>query len=160
MKAFLLAAGILLLITAAILVVKGFGNAFLMPPEYAATAMVLSSATTPAGIAAEIQTIQSTNLLTQVATNLDLPNRWGAKYHEGTLPLPIIWNLLKLHSTVRSVGNSTSGVIQIRVTSDSPQEAAEIANQTAEAYRAGARTTQILEKAMPVPRAVDIPSRS
>jgi capsular polysaccharide biosynthesis protein len=152
MKVFLLVGGILLVVTGVILAVMTLGSEFMMPPKYAATASVLSSAATRGAIAAEVQEFQSNEVLTQVATNLDLPKRWGAKYHEGTLPLPMVWNLLKLGLEVSSTANSS--VIQIRVTSDSPQEAADIANQTAEAYRAGARTVQILEKAMPVPRAV------
>jgi len=152
MKVFLLVGGILLIITGAILAVMTFGAAFMMPPKYAATASVLSSAATPGAVAAEVQKLQSKEILTQVATNLDLPKRWGAKHQEGTLPLPMVWNLLKLGLKVTSAENSS--LIQIRVTSDSPQEAADIANQTVEAYRAGARTAQILEKAMPVPRAV------
>ena len=132
---------------------------FMLPPRYASTARVAPGVTDSTAITTEIQKIQSKSILEQVVTNLNLAKRWGEKFKEDELSLGVAYLLLKKDLEIRR-GRSTH-IIEIKVESDSPEEASELANRISEAYREsalalkgpdGKSSVQIIEKAQPNPR--------
>ena len=90
----------------------------------------------PYFIQTEFEVMQSQVLLTKVVENpkLNLKERWATKYHGGE-PLSTLEtiDLLKHFISINPVRNTS--LIEIRVYSDKPEEAAELANAIAEAYR-------------------------
>jgi serine/threonine protein kinase len=81
---------------------------------------------------AEIARMQSSELLQKVATDLDLKSRWAEKLGSGTAFEGDAVGLLRHQMACRHFTNSS--LMQIRFTSDSREEAAEIANGIAAAY--------------------------
>ena len=122
---------------------------FVLPPKFASTVRIAveKDASDIGGISGErayqgfdpywVQTqfekIQSKSILDQVVTNLHLTKRWGEKYKESELPPSLAFNLLKRDLTVSQSRNTS--LIEIKVESDTPEEAAEIAQKIAEVYR-------------------------
>ena len=94
------------------------------------------SSVDPYFIQTEFEVMQSQVLLTKVVENpkLNLKERWATKYHGGE-PLSTLEtiDLLKHFIAINPVRNTS--LIEIRVYSDKPEEAAELANTIAEAYR-------------------------
>jgi capsular exopolysaccharide synthesis family protein len=82
----------------------------------------------------EFETIQSKSILHQVITNLDLTKKWTGKYKQETeLRMDETYGILKNSIDVRPARNTT--LIEIKVLSEEPEEAAVIANKIAEVYR-------------------------
>src|SRR6266699_6685579 len=88
----------------------------------------------PYFIQTEFEVIQSEVILGKVVTDLDLNKEWGKKYANGeTLKTPETMAILKGRMDLRPVRNTS--LIEIRVFSDRPDEAAKIANAVATAYQ-------------------------
>jgi uncharacterized protein involved in exopolysaccharide biosynthesis len=103
----------------------------------------------------ELERIQAKLVLHQVITNLDLQRKWAEQFKEET-PLAIdrAYQLLKKEMEVRQSG--TTALIEIRVQSYDPAEAATLATRIAEAYRDTRRAAgvviEIVEQAQTPPR--------
>jgi len=142
---------------------------WLAPEVFVATARVLVPPTQPAsdqGTAAsrgggpgweptERERVQAKVVLHQVITNLDLQRKWAEQFkEEAPLPMDKAYQLLKRQMDVRQSGNTQ--LIEIRVQSYDPAEAATLANRIAEAYRdtrrAAGAVVQIVESAQPPPK--------
>ena len=88
----------------------------------------------PYFIQTEFEMIQSDSILGKVVENLDLNNAWGKKYGGGTrLTTGEATSLLKNRLDLRPVRNTS--LIEIRVFSEKPEEAAKIANEVANVYK-------------------------
>lgn len=89
----------------------------------------------PYFIQTEFEKIQSERVLTNVIDTLNLNEKWGKELNNN-VPLKTAESLLLLKRKidVRQFRNTT--LIEIRVYSEDKQEAAEIANKVAEAYKA------------------------
>ena len=93
-----------------------------------------SGAYDPYFIQTEFEVIQSEVILSKVINDLNLNVEWGKKYAGSqTLKTPETIGLLKGRIDLRPVRNTS--FIEIRVYSDKPKEAADLANAIAEAYR-------------------------
>ena len=89
----------------------------------------------PYFIQTEFELIQSELILGKVIEDLDLNKEWGRKYAGGErLKTTETMALLKMRLDLRPVRNTS--LIEIRVFSEKPDEAAKIANALAEAYKA------------------------
>jgi succinoglycan biosynthesis transport protein ExoP len=89
----------------------------------------------PYFIQTEFEVIQSQVILGKVVEDLHLNERWGTKFAGGQrLKTTEAIDLLKRLIDLRPVRNTS--LIEIRVYSDKPEEATELANAVAEAYRA------------------------
>src|SRR6185436_4341362 len=88
----------------------------------------------PYFIQTEFEVIQSEVILGQVVRDLDLNKEWGKKFANGEmLKTTETMGLLKSRMDLRPVRNTS--LIEIRVHSDRPEEAARIANAIATAYK-------------------------
>jgi polysaccharide biosynthesis transport protein len=88
----------------------------------------------PYFIQTEFELIQSEVILGKVIEGLDLNKEWGKKYAGGELlKTPETASLLKSRLDLRPVRNTS--LIEIRVFSEKPKEAADIANALADAYK-------------------------
>jgi polysaccharide biosynthesis transport protein len=85
-------------------------------------------------IQTEFEVMQSEVILGRVVTNLDLNVKWGDKFHNGT-PLKTTESLDMLRRRVSLSPIRNTILIEIKVYSDNAQEAADLANAIAEAYR-------------------------
>ncbi len=82
----------------------------------------------------EFEVIQSQAVLPKVIENLKLNEKWAKRYNaEGKLKTDETLLLLKRHIEVRQSRNTS--LIEIRVLSETPQEAADIANEIALVYQ-------------------------
>jgi len=89
----------------------------------------------PYFIQTEFEVLQSEAVLGKVINNLDLNSKWGGKHASSDrLKTAETLALLKSRLDFRVVRNTS--LIEIRVSSEKPDEAARIANAIAEAYRA------------------------
>jgi len=134
MKKVLIVGGIGLLALSGLLLVGGLIQ-FILPPVYESVARVadnrddirsklgMSGAFPGVG---ETERFQSKSVLYQVITNLDLNRRWGEKFKEDTLGTETTYAMLKRRLNVRQAPDT--GIIEVRVQSDDPAEAAAIAN--------------------------------
>jgi capsular exopolysaccharide synthesis family protein len=87
----------------------------------------------PYFIQTEFELIQSEVILGQVIKDLNLNQEWGRKYGDGNpLKTPESMQVLKNKMELRPVRNTS--LIEIKVYSDRPDEAARIANAIADAY--------------------------
>jgi capsular exopolysaccharide synthesis family protein len=125
---------------------------FILPESYSSTARIrverdisdipgmserqyLPMGYDPYFIQTEFEVIQSEVILGKVITDLGLDQQWAAKYGGGErLKLSDAMEVLKKNMDLRPVRNTS--IIEIRVFSDKPDEAARIANAIAETYRA------------------------
>src|SRR5436309_2878249 len=88
----------------------------------------------PYFIQTEFEVIQSEVILGKVIQDLDLNKEWGKRFSNGeTLKTPETIGLLRSRMNLRPVRNT--GLIDIRVYSDRPEEAARLANAIAKAYK-------------------------
>jgi succinoglycan biosynthesis transport protein ExoP len=89
----------------------------------------------PYFIQTEFEVMKSEDVLTRVVNALDLNHKWGRKYAGGDNTLKTIETigLLRQRLDLHPVRNTL--LIEITVYSDKPDEAAELANAVAEAYR-------------------------
>jgi polysaccharide biosynthesis transport protein len=142
-KTIILAVFLLVVITATLVT-------FILPEAYSSTARIkierdqtdISWQTDrgagnydPYFIQTEFELILSENMLGTVVENLSLNREWGKKYGNGEpLTKPEAIQQLKGKIDLRSVRNTS--LIEIRVFSEKPSEAAKIANGVAEAYKA------------------------
>lgn len=116
---------------------------FLIPDSFSATArvkmerLVLSGTSPrydPYETEKQMALIQSGIILDRVIETLDLNEKWGLKYEgDWRLRNSAALNVLRKKMDLRPVRNSE--LMDIRVFSPSPSEAAEIANAIAESYR-------------------------
>ena len=82
----------------------------------------------------EFEAIKSETVLTNVVTRLDLNKRWGVRFNNGErLKTSDTIDLLRARLDLRPVRNTM--YIDIGVIMDKPEDAAELANIIAEAYR-------------------------
>ena len=134
MKKVSITGGIGLLVLSALLLMGGLIQ-FILPPVYESVARVaddMDDVRSKLGMSGafpgvgETERLQSKSVLYQVITNLDLNRRWGEKFKEGTLGTETTYALLKGRLNVRQ--SPDSGIIEVRVQSDDPAEAAAIAN--------------------------------
>ena len=158
---------------------------FILPESYASSARIRiepdksdtsgvtnhggTSLYAPYFIPTEVEVIQSEVVLGKVVEELNLRVDWGKKYNEGNGPLKTAecLGLLKARMELRPVRGTS--LIEIRVFSDRPEDAAKLANAIANAYRdyrlkAHAETTnlslpangmvEILDRAVSSPRPV------
>jgi capsular polysaccharide biosynthesis protein len=95
----------------------------------------------------EVERLQSRMVLYQVITNLNLNRTWGEKFKEGELSTDLTYALLKRQIHLRPARGTA--LLEIRVRSDDPMEAAAIANAIAAAYRT-LRTSSPLVKSSAV----------
>ena len=94
-------------------------------------------------IPTEFEVIQSEAVLGKVIQDLELNKEWGKKYGGGErLKTWETMGLLRSRLEFRPVHNTS--LIEIRVSSDKPEEAAKIANAIAEAYK-GLRYQQLTQ---------------
>jgi len=126
--------GCLLIVGGAFVAVTATFVTFILPSRFASAARVAPAVTGQTAIATEMQKIQSGAVLSQVASNLTLSKRWEEKYKEAELPAHVTESLLKGMLAVEQVRGTD--LIEVRVFADTPEEAAEIANEVVEAYRA------------------------
>lgn len=88
----------------------------------------------PYFIQTEFEIISSATILDRVIDVLKLNDVWGKKYYDGTrLKDTEALTMLRGRLDLRPVRNTT--LIDIRVFSEDPREAAELANQIADSYR-------------------------
>ena len=144
-KTVILAVFLLVVITATVVT-------YVLPASYSSTAKIkverdssdipgFSDAQTsgqrvydPYFIQTEFEVLQSEVILKKVIEALKLNERWGKKYQSGTpLKLPETMELLRKAMNLTPVRNAS--IIEIEVFSDTPEEAAEIANKIAEVYK-------------------------
>lgn len=160
-KAILLVGGILLLLAAAAIPIQALLVLSILPPRYGAAVRMTNGAMQPSAQAAELANIQSSGVLAQVVSNLNLAGKWGERFKEGPLPLNVACGLLRRDLEV--VHETGTRLIEIRMVSDIPDEAAAIANEVAEVYRAsslvarganGKPVNEIVERAQPNARPV------
>jgi serine/threonine protein kinase/cytochrome c-type biogenesis protein CcmH/NrfG len=127
---------------------------FLMSKDYAGIALVRMTgpptAQDPYHFQTELEVIQSQAVLEPVAASLNLGQRWGKKFSGGKAlsddeTVALMKQMLELQS-----GRNTA-LVEIRFHSDSPKEAAEIANKIAETYcaRPPEHTGEIIDRAVP-----------
>src|SRR5690349_1122314 len=89
----------------------------------------------PYFIQTEFEVIQSQVVLGKVIEALSLNEKWGKKYNAGQrLTTSETMALLKRQIDLRPVRNTS--LIEIRVFSDDPNDAAKLANEIAKTYRA------------------------
>lgn len=101
----------------------------------------------PFSVQTEMERIQSTNVLTKVIEDLKLNEAWAEK-RDGEQKLSEEETLARLKKKVSVRPVSQSSLVDIGVKSESPEEAARIANKIAEVYsekRAAARPKVLLE---------------
>ena len=101
-------------------------------------------------IQTEFETIQSEVILGKVIQDLDLVRNWSRKYRGQLTPAETLI-LLKRVLDLRPVRNAN--LIEIRVYSDAPDEAAKIANEIAQVYQQYAHGT---DSAAPAPPALHV----
>jgi capsular polysaccharide biosynthesis protein len=141
---------------------------FILPESYASTARVLvrqqagevtrtpgdqASVSTwdPYFLRTQFELIQSETVLGKVINGLDLNQAWGRKYANGS-PLKHSETLALLKSRIDLRPVRGTDLIEIRVFSDQPAEAAQLANATAESYREYRLhivPVEIVDKALP-----------
>jgi predicted Ser/Thr protein kinase len=138
---------VFLLVVAAATVVT-----MLLPAVYVATARVRLTgpeSVDPYHLQTEVEIIQSQPVLEPVAASLNLSQRWGQKFAGGAaLSDDQTVALMKRMIDVRPIRNTA--LVEIGVHSDSPAEAAEIANKITETYCAlpPALRANIIKRAM------------
>jgi len=119
---------------------------FILPESFASTARIkvesrrgweqtpATNAYDPQFIPTELEIIQSETILGRVIGVLNLNEVWGRRYLDGgKLKTSETLSLLRARVQIRPVPNTT--LLDIRVYSDNPREAADIANAIADAYR-------------------------
>jgi uncharacterized protein involved in exopolysaccharide biosynthesis len=124
---------------------------FILPESYCSTARVklnqdvtaaagkagpsaLSTVYDPYFIQATFELMQSELILGKVIESLDLNKQWGKKYANGaTLRTSETLSLLKARMDLRPVRNTS--LVEIRVYSEQPAEAAKLANAVVDAFR-------------------------
>lgn len=137
MKKVLAIGGVGLLVLSAALL-AGSLIQHIMPPVYQSVARVLvkeegadfGSLYPKPSFQQKIERFQSKFLLCQVITNLDLNQKWGAKFMQGTFPIETTYEMLKTQLRI-GLASKSSTIIEVRVRSDDPVEAAAIANEIA-----------------------------
>ena len=98
------------------------------------TGRSMSGVYDPYFIQNEFEAIKSETVLSNVVTRLDLNQKWGVKYNNGgRLKTPDTLDLLRARLDLRAVRNTM--FIEIGIIMDKPDDAAEMANIIAEAYR-------------------------
>ena len=146
---------------------------FILPESFSSTARVLvrqdaseasqkTASQTPLGpydpyfLQTQLEVIQSQAVLDKVIEELDLNQAWGRKYADGSpLKTSETLALLKARLDLRPVRNTS--LIEIRVFSDDPNEAAKLANSVADnyrQYRANISPAELVDKAVPGVRPV------
>jgi len=137
MKRTLLIAGVALLVLSAILLMVGVFQ-FIMPPTFESVGRISiqpeknEMSDNELWLQTEMERLQSKTVLYHVITNLELNQKWGAKFKEGELRTEVTYALLRQQLELRPVPETQ--FIEIRVQSDDPMEAAAIANDVAVTY--------------------------
>jgi len=145
-RTLLLIAGIALVLAGPVILMSATLITFIMPESFASTAMIKVGArgkTTSAGVAngdsperqlqTEAEVILSEAVLSKVALALDLPAGWGRRYAGGA-PLKVGECVHVLQATVEARPHPGANILDVTAYSQAPDEAADIANATLEAY--------------------------
>lgn len=114
-----------------------FGAVFLpkMPTIYGSTARIdLHIAPYPDAIRREINVILSARVLTNVIATDQLQKKWGKRYFNDT-PLSMRESLIILFKRLSVFPTRHTSVLEIHAYSETPEEAADIANAVATDYR-------------------------
>lgn len=142
----LIAGGVGLAVGLLVLAVLAFIT-FMMPDSFQATTRVKVDRLVPAGsnppligqlgydpyLQTEFEIIQSQLVLDRVIAKLELNARWGRQYASGAvLTTATSTELLKQRLVLRPIRNTS--LIEISVFSETPDEAAELANAIADSY--------------------------
>jgi capsular exopolysaccharide synthesis family protein len=103
--------------------------------EFTSAASPLAGGYDPFFMQTEFEIIKSETVLTNVIRKLELNQKWGAKYLPGGKPFLTSESLGRLKGMldVRQVRNTS--LIDVGVQADKPEDAAELANAIAEAYK-------------------------
>lgn len=106
----------------------------ILPPTFESSAKLLTRVSMPnpsnSPIEPDVELFESKEVLSQVITNLNLSKRWGDKFATGMLPFDATYAMLRNQVDIRRPTNGT--VVEIRATSEDPNEAAAIANAVAQ----------------------------
>jgi serine/threonine protein kinase/tetratricopeptide (TPR) repeat protein len=120
-------------------VILATGITFLMPESYVGIARVKLAGTSPQNydpylLQTESELIESSVVLKPVADSLNLGGRWSKMVagSGGTLPDDEVVELMKRQLALQPLRNTS--IFEIRYYSQSPKEAAEIANKISEVY--------------------------
>lgn len=140
------AAAIALMLLAAGLWVAAFVTVFLAPDVYEAVTLIYlekdgpdreefgESSRDERWVVAQLERVQAKSVLHAVITNLNLQRQWAEKFKEPEpIPLPRAYALLR--HRLKVVQRRDNNLVEIRVRSESPVEAASIANTIAVTYR-------------------------
>lgn len=126
-----------LVLGAGVLLVSGGALAwFILPEHFLATARVVVEPGSPGGpgglgsCQANIEQIQSREVLCQVVSNLSLERRWAEQFKE-TKPLPMAVTCALLRHRLEVRPNRDPGLVEITAESQDRFEAAQLANELA-----------------------------
>ncbi len=151
-----LAIGIVLLVAGVLIVASSILFAFIAPSTFASTVRILTGTQDPIALRTEIEELNSSRILAQVVTNLNLNKKWAERYKdEGEFRTEQTVSMLKGQMKVSQAKNTY--LIQITIRDVDRVEAASIANEIAKVYKgsglaAKAAPVQILEAAQPAYR--------
>jgi uncharacterized protein involved in exopolysaccharide biosynthesis len=84
---------------------------------------------------AELESIESPEVLRAVITNLGLERTWAERLFKRSDPLDAVEAMHHLESSLRLNFKHGTNVVEVRATSDDPKEASEIANAVVNAYK-------------------------
>ncbi|HKS38749.1 MAG TPA: protein kinase, partial [Verrucomicrobiae bacterium] len=143
------AAGIVGLAVFALVMIGVTIFTFSTTQSYIATAKILVKDGAATELATGVERIRSFDLLRKVATHLDLERRWARKFGSGGASVDKAVELLRRQTHSRFSRNAR--IVEVRFTSESRQEAAEIANKIADVYRSSPEGAgaEILQSAEP-----------
>jgi len=120
-------------------VILATGVTFLMPESYVGIVRVELAGSSPQNydpyrVQTEFEVIESSVVLKPVADSLNLGARWKKMFSAAgrTLPDEEVVDLMKRQLTLQPVRNT--GIFEVQYYSQSPKEAAEIANKISEVY--------------------------
>lgn len=137
-KALLLIGGVGLLVLSAVLFTGSFVQ-HVMPPVYQSVARILvkedsvnfgSLYPDPPAVQRRIERLGSKSVLSQVITNLNLNQKWGAKFKEDAFSIETAYVMLNSQLKIGLAPRNTN-IIEIIVRNENPAEAAAIANEIA-----------------------------
>jgi uncharacterized protein involved in exopolysaccharide biosynthesis len=150
-KGLLIGAGAILLLIAVGMLAAGPVITSMLPEIFAARARIVVTGTNEQATTAALAHLQSQVVLHQTISNLNLRREWGLrlKAPDGTVSIAQAEAMLRSNLSFEVVRGSP--IISIKATSESRDEAAQMANEMASVYLSstGARVARIIEPAQP-----------
>jgi uncharacterized protein involved in exopolysaccharide biosynthesis len=148
MKKAALILGICFLVLAVLTPLTTVVVTLLRPDSFASSAKILHAANNPLPFAVSVAKMMSRPSLDQVITNLNLRAEWGRKYKQpGDLSAEKCREMLDRMIAIEVPRNAP--LVEIKVRSDNPEEAAAIANRLAENYLRATPGANIIQSAEP-----------